>query len=115
MAHIYAAALRFYGNAAHVRSDEDPLGQLDSGEIRVVPGFTGRLLQQFDPDAPARSDVQVYRTLVSALPEGVAAGDYTISAEDKPAVAVTEETAGAWGGRDVTAMVRRCQDVRSVR
>ena len=49
VAHIYAAALRFYGNPAHVRSDQDPLGQLDSGEIRVVPGFTGRLLQRFDP------------------------------------------------------------------
>jgi len=111
VAHIYAAALRFYGNPAHVRADQDPLGQLDSGEIRVAPGFTGRLLQRFDPDAPARSDVQVYRTLVSALPEGVAAGDYTTSAEDKPAVAVTEKTAGDWGGRDVTAMVRRCGEV----
>lgn len=110
-AHLYAAALRFYGNPAHVRSDHDPLGQLDSGQIRVAPGFTGRLLQRFDPDAPARSDVQVYRTLVSALPEGVAAGDYTTSAEDKPAVAVTERTAGDWGGRDVMAMVRRCEDV----
>jgi glycine betaine/choline ABC-type transport system substrate-binding protein len=111
VAHIYAAALRFYGNLAHVRPDQDPLGQLDSGEIRVAPGFTGRLLQRFEPDAPARSDVQVYRRLVSALPEGVAAGDYTTSAEDKPAVAITEQTAERWGGRDVSAMIRRCGDV----
>lgn len=111
MAHIYAAALRFYGNPAHVQADKDPLARLDSGEIRVVPGFTGRLLTRFEPDASARSDVQVYRRMVSALPEGVAAGDYTISAEDKPAVAVTDETAAAWDGRDVTAVVRRCEDV----
>ncbi len=111
VAHLYAAALRFYGTPAHVRTEQDPLGQLDSGEIRVAPGFTGRLLQQFEPDASARSVVQVYRTLVSALPEGIAAGDYTTSAQDKPAVAVTGQTAEEWGARDVTAMVRRCADV----
>ena len=89
IAHLYAAALRFYGNAAHVQAVDDPLGRLDSGDIRVAPGFSGRLLEHFAPDSPARSDVQVYRTLLSVLPEGVAAGDYTTSAEDKPALAMT--------------------------
>ncbi|MCH9710352.1 MAG: hypothetical protein K0U69_12700 [Actinomycetia bacterium] len=111
VANIYAAALRFYGNPAHVRTERDPLGQLDSGEIRVAPGFTGRLLQRFEPDSPARSAAQVYRTLAAALPEGMAAGDYTMSAEDKPAIAVTDETARDWGARDVTAMMRRCEDI----
>lgn len=111
MAHLYAAALRFYGNPAHVRTVPDPFGGLDSGEIRVAPGFTGRLLQRLEPDAPARSEVQVYRSLVSALPEGVAAGDYTTSAQDKPAIAVTEMTAEDWGARDVTELVRRCGEV----
>lgn len=111
VAHLYAAALRFYGNAAHVQTDQDPFGGLDSGEILVAPGFTGRLLQRWDPDSPARSDAQVYRTLVSALPEGVAAGDYTQTAEDKPALAVTAQTVDDWGVRDVTEVVRRCRDV----
>ena len=86
LAHLYAAALRYYGSAAHVEAAPDPLTGLDSGAIRVVPGFTGRLLADLEPDATARSDEQVYRTMVSALPEGVAAGDYTTSAEDKPAL-----------------------------
>ncbi|HTI74943.1 MAG TPA: glycine betaine ABC transporter substrate-binding protein [Mycobacterium sp.] len=111
VAHLYAAALRFYGSPAHVRSVHDPVSELDSGEVRVAPGFTGQLLDRFDPDATARSDTQVYRTLLSVLPEGVAAGDYTTSAEDKPAIAVTEPTAAAWGGRDVTAVVRSCSKV----
>src|SRR5262245_44678728 len=111
VAHLYAAALRFYGSPAHVRSVQDPVIELDSGEVRVAPGFTGQLLQRFDPDAIARSDAQVYRAMVSVLPEGVAAGDYTTSAEDKPAVAVSERTADAWGGRDVTAAVRNCAKV----
>jgi glycine betaine/choline ABC-type transport system substrate-binding protein len=111
VAHLYAAALRFYGSPAYVQSVPDPVTELDSEDIRVAPGFTGRLLERFEPDATARSDAQVYRAMVSALPEGVAAGDYTTSAEDKPALAVTERTAHAWGGRDVTAAVRNCARV----
>ena len=108
VAHLYAAALRFYGSPAHVQSVSEPVAELDSATLRVVPGFTGRLLARFEPDARARSDAQVYRAMVSALPEGVAAGDYTTSAEDKPALAVTERTSDAWGGRDVTAAVASC-------
>lgn len=110
IAHLYASALGFYGSPAQIRTSDDPLAGLDSAEATVVPGFTGRLLEQFDPDAPARSDVQVYRSLLSALPEGVAAGDYTVAAEDKPAVAVTEAATGAWG-RDVSAFARQCPKV----
>jgi glycine betaine/choline ABC-type transport system substrate-binding protein len=111
VAQLYAAALRFYGSPAHAQSVPDPVTELDSGPVRVVPGFTGRLLERFEPDASARSDTQVYRAMVSALPEGVAAGDYTTSAEDKPTIAVIERTANAWGGRDVTAAVRSCAKV----
>jgi glycine betaine/choline ABC-type transport system substrate-binding protein len=111
VAHLYAAALRFYGSPAHVQSVRDPVTELDSGPVRVVPGFTGRLLDKFEPHATARSDTQVYRAMVSALPEGVAAGDYTTSAQDKPAIAVIERTADAWGGRDVTAAVSNCAKV----
>jgi glycine betaine/choline ABC-type transport system substrate-binding protein len=107
IAHLYVAALGFYGNPAHVTVSQDPLAGLDSGAATVVPGFTGRFLQRFDPDSAARSDVQVYRTLLSALPEGVAAGDYTTAAEDKPAMAVTERAAQKWGS-DVSALARRC-------
>jgi glycine betaine/choline ABC-type transport system substrate-binding protein len=114
IAHLYAAALRSYGNPAHVESADDPLTGLDSGDFRVMPGFTGRLLHRFAPDATARSAAQVYRDMASALPEGVAAGDYTTSAEDKPALAVTEAAADAWGGRDVTAAVRNCDKLRAV-
>jgi glycine betaine/choline ABC-type transport system substrate-binding protein len=111
VAHLYSAALRFYGSPAHVQSVQDPVTGLDSGEVRVAPGFTGQLLQRFDPDATARSDAQVYRVMVSALPEGVAAGDYTTSAEDKPTLAVSERTADAWGGRDVAVAARNCAKV----
>jgi osmoprotectant transport system substrate-binding protein len=108
LANLYAAALRSYGTAAHVESVPDPLAGLDSGAVAVVPGFTGRFLATFAPAMKARAAAQVYRDMASSLPEGVTAGDYAEAAEDKPALAVTEATADAWGGRDVTAAVRHC-------
>ena len=111
LANVYAAGLRYYGTAARVESVADPLAALDTGKASVAAGFTGRLLQRFDPESAARSAEQVYRAMVGALPEGMAAGDYAPAAEDKPALAVTEETANAWGGRDLAALVRNCSRV----
>jgi glycine betaine/choline ABC-type transport system substrate-binding protein len=112
LAHLYASALQSYGTAAHIDVVPDPLTGLDTGDVVVAPGLTGRLLNTFVPGAKARAAVQVYRDMVSALPEGVAAGDYAESAEDKPALAVTEATVDAWGGRDVTAAVRHCDTLK---
>jgi glycine betaine/choline ABC-type transport system substrate-binding protein len=112
LAQVYAAALRYYGSPAHVESSHDPVADLDTGDVTVVPGLTGRLLQRFDPDSTARADEQVYRSMISALPEGIGAGDYTQSAQDKPALAVTETTAGAWKRRDVTALVAHCGELK---
>ncbi|WP_066898765.1 glycine betaine ABC transporter substrate-binding protein [Mycolicibacterium houstonense] len=112
LGHLYAAALRYYGTAAAVTDTDGTLGVLDSGSVTVQPGFTGRFLTQLDPAATARSDEQVYRDLLSALPEGVAAGDYAMSAQDKPAVVVTEATAAAWGGTDLSALRRHCAQVQ---
>jgi glycine betaine/choline ABC-type transport system substrate-binding protein len=106
---LYAAALRYYGNPAHVESGADPLADLNTGDVLVVPGLTGRLLTRFDPGATARAPEQVYRSMIASLPEGIGAGDYAQSAGDEPAVAITEATERRWGGRDVTALVRNCE------
>lgn len=112
LGHLYAAALRYYGTPAVVTETDGSLGVLDSGSVTVQPGFTGRFLTRLDPAATARADEQVYRDLVSALPEGVAAGDYTMSAQDKPALVVAEATATAWGGTDLSALRRNCAQAR---
>jgi glycine betaine/choline ABC-type transport system substrate-binding protein len=112
LAHLYAAALRFYGSAAHVEVAPDPVGGLDSGDLDVVPGLTGVLLTRFEPDAPARSQAQVYRSMVAALPEGLAAGDYADTTSDKPLPAVTDRTAHDWGSTDTLAILKRCGTVR---
>jgi glycine betaine/choline ABC-type transport system substrate-binding protein len=108
LANVYAAALRSYGTPAHVETVPDPLAGLDSGQVSVVPGFTGRLLQGFAPGTPDITDEKVYKAMVGTLPEGVSAGDYTTAAEDKPAVAITESTSAKWGGRDLAALVGHC-------
>ena len=108
LANIYAGALRSYGFAARTQSTADPLNLLDSGTVSVVPAFTGKVLQAFQHGATVRSDQQVYRAMIAALPEGLAAGDYATAAEDKPALAVTHATAGAWGGTDLSALPRHC-------
>jgi len=108
LADIYTGALRSYGFPAHTELAPDPLTKLDSGAFVVVPGFTGRVLQAFQPGAAVRSDAQVYKAMVGALPEGIAAGDYTTAAEDKPALAVAESMSRSWGGGDLSALARHC-------
>lgn len=103
LAALYAAALRSYGFAARPDTDADPMAKLDSGAFTVVPAFTGQTLQRLQPGAVAMSEVQVYRAMIAALPEGVLAGDYTTAADDKPVLLVTQATAKAWGGHDLTA------------
>jgi glycine betaine/choline ABC-type transport system substrate-binding protein len=108
LADIYTGALRSYGFPAHTEPAPDPLSKLDAGSFVVVPDFTGRVLQLFAPGSTVRSDSQVYQAMVGALPEGIAAGDYTTAAEDKPALAVTGATAKSWGGTDLSALTRHC-------
>jgi glycine betaine/choline ABC-type transport system substrate-binding protein len=109
LAAIYLAALRAYGFAARADVAADPLASLDSGAFTVAPAFTGQVLQTLQPGAPVLSDAQVYRAMIGALPEGVAAGDYATAAEDKPVLLVTQPTAHAWGGNELSALPKHCE------
>ena len=108
LADVYTGALRSYGFPARTEQASNPLAKLDSGAFIVVPSFTGRVLQAFQPGATVRSDAQVYKAMIGALPEGIAAGDYTTAAEDKPALAVAESTSKSWGGSDLSALAQHC-------
>jgi glycine betaine/choline ABC-type transport system substrate-binding protein len=103
LAALYAAALRSYGFPARPETAPDPMAKLDAGAFTVVPAFTGQTLRLLQPGSTAMSDTAVYRAMIAALPEGVLAGDYTTAAEDKPVLLVTQATAKAWGGHDLTA------------
>jgi hypothetical protein len=75
-----------------------PVADLDTGDVTVVPGFTGQLLNRFDPDATARGDEQVYRSMISALPEA-SPPVTTPSRQDKPTLAVTRRRRGSGAAR----------------
>ena len=100
LAHVYAAALRYYGTPVRVQTFADPLAELDSGAATIVPGRTGAVLTRLAPGVAGRGDEQVYKAMIGVLPEGVTAGDYTTAAEDKPALAVTKATAKT-NGKDI--------------
>jgi glycine betaine/choline ABC-type transport system substrate-binding protein len=108
LADVYTGALRSYGFPARTEQAPNPLAKLDSGTFVVVPSLTGRVLQAFQPGANVRSDAQVYKAMIGALPEGIAAGDYTTAAEDKPALAVAEPTSKSWGGSDLGTLPQHC-------
>jgi len=108
LGHLYASALRGTGAAVRLEAVADPVAGLDAGELTVVPGFTGRFLAMFARDSAARSDRGVYWALAGALPEGLAVGDYAMTAEDKPTLAVTKATATGWGDSDLPTLVRHC-------
>jgi len=108
LAALYVAALRSYGFGAHTETADDPMTKLDLGDVTVVPAFTGQLLRALQPAASVLSDAQVYRAMIAALPEGIVAGDYATAAEDKPAVLVTQATAKAWGGSDLSELPGHC-------
>jgi hypothetical protein len=50
----------------------------------------------------------VYKAMVGALPEGIAAGDYTTAAEDKPALAIAGSTSKGWGGSELGVLTKHC-------
>lgn len=111
LAEVYVAALQSYGFAARAETARDPMTKLDSGVFTVVPAFTGQVLQNLQPGASALSDSPVYRAMIAALPEGIAAGDYTTAAEDKPALMVTQSTANAWGGNNLNELPSHCAEL----
>jgi glycine betaine/choline ABC-type transport system substrate-binding protein len=108
LADVYTGALRSYGFPARTGQAPNPLAKLDSGTFVVVPSLTGRVLRAFQPGTEVRADAQVYKAMIGALPEGIAAGDYTTAAEDKPALAVAELTSKSWGGSDLGALPQHC-------
>ncbi|OBR98281.1 hypothetical protein A9W98_00290 [Mycobacterium gordonae] len=108
LAALYVSALRSYGFPSHAETAADPMAKLDAGAFTVVPGYTGRVLRQLQPGASELSDKQVYQAMNAALPEGVAAGDYATAAEDKPTLIVTPATSAAWGGSDLSLLLRHC-------
>lgn len=110
LAHIYAAVVQATGIDTRVRESADPVAELDTGIASVAPGFTGRVLRQFEPQQrPTGDEEATYKAMIAALPAGVAAADYG-TAEDRPALAVTASP-GASSKPTLAAFVRHCDEL----
>ncbi|GAA4885775.1 ABC transporter substrate-binding protein [Saccharopolyspora cebuensis] len=111
--HVYAEALRGTGAEVETRprigAREFYVNAARSGELAVVPEYTGNLLQYLDPRATATESTQVTEALRAALPPELEV--LTPSpAENSDVLTVTPETA-AGGVRSMADLGPRCGDL----
>jgi osmoprotectant transport system substrate-binding protein len=98
IAEIYAQALEAKGvkveKKLNIGAREVYVKALQSGEIDLVPEYSGNLLTYFDAEATATSAEEVEEALDTALPEGLEVLE-AAAAEDKDSLNVTSEFAEA--------------------
>lgn len=96
LAEIYAAALEAKGvdveRQLGIGAREVTYGQLQSGDLTIMPEYNGALLQYLDQDATATTTQDVNTALAAALPPELEILD-SAAAEDKDSLTVTSETA----------------------
>lgn len=96
IAEIYAQGLEAKGvkvnKKLNIGAREVYLPALESGEIDLLPEYSGNLLSFIDPDATATSPEQIEDALDDALPENLEVLD-AAQAEDKDSLNVTPEFA----------------------
>jgi osmoprotectant transport system substrate-binding protein len=97
LAEIYAAALESkgvkVGKKLNIGSREVYIPALQDGSIDLLPEYNGALLSYLKKGEIKESSPEaVYAALEGALPQGIVALEQS-TAEDKDAVAVTQETA----------------------
>lgn len=93
IAEIYAQALEDAGFTVernfNIGQRDAILPSLESGELDLIPEYTGNLLQYYNADATATQPDEVYSELVDALPDGLTALDYS-PATDQDSYNVTQ-------------------------
>ncbi len=114
IAEIYAGALTSIGVTVEKKlnfgSRELYLSAIQSGEITVLPDYTGNLLLQYDKAATAASSEEVYTALQAALPEDLNVLQYS-PAEDKDALAVLPATAQKYGLKSIADLTPVCGEL----
>src|SRR5699024_516991 len=96
IAEIYAQVLEDEGFEVQrdfqIGQREVYMPELESGEIDLVPDYTGNLVQYYSDEADSGSPEEVYEQVGDALPEGLQALDFA-EATDQDSYTVTSETA----------------------
>lgn len=109
--HIYGNALVRSGSRVTARpqsgTQSEVVESVVAGDATFTVGFTGELLEAFDPGATATEGDEVYAAMMAALPEGVTAAD-PAPAEDAPVYVVTRTTSETRGLRAMSDLAGRC-------
>lgn len=96
IAEIYAQVLEDEGFEVQrdfqIGQREVYMPELESGEIDLVPDYTGNLVQYYNDEADSGSPEEVYEQVGEALPDGLQALDFA-EATDQDSYTVTSETA----------------------
>jgi len=104
LASIYSQALKTKGvkveEKFNIGSREVLYGQLQSGNLTVLPEYNGALLGYLDPKTTASGTEQVNAALKEKLPAALAVLDSS-AAEDKDSLTVTQETADRLGLKSI--------------
>ncbi|MFD3702712.1 hypothetical protein ACFWUP_06150 [Nocardia sp. NPDC058658] len=91
LAEIYSQALARTGTpTAVVTQLVNPLGDLDSGRIAVLPARNGDLLTDWNPGSPARKPDEVTTAVNASLPQGLSVTDAADGTDLRPPAALPD-------------------------
>lgn len=114
LAEIYAQGLEVRGVTVErsfaIGTRETYLPTLRSGEVDLVPEYTGNLLRALDPRATATAPEEVYQQVLRALPPTLTLLQQA-AAQNSDAVVVTRAYAEQNGLRSIEDLVRLCPTV----
>ncbi|WP_375478071.1 glycine betaine ABC transporter substrate-binding protein [uncultured Jatrophihabitans sp.] len=109
LADIYADALSAAGATVskklNIGSREKYIPALQSGDINLIPEYSGVLLQYFDKTSTAASSADVFAALQKALPSKLEVLTQS-QAQDKDAIVVTAATAAKYGLKSIADLAK---------
>ncbi|WP_405010789.1 ABC transporter substrate-binding protein [Kitasatospora sp. NBC_01539] len=114
LASIYSQALKAKGVSVqekfNIGSREVLYGQLQSGNLTVLPEYNGALLGYLDPKTTAAGTQAVDAALLQKLPAGLTILD-PAAAEDKDSLTVTQESAAKLGLKSIADLNGKAADL----
>ena len=108
LAELYAGALAAKGvpvtKKLNIASRETYVPALKSGEIDLIPEYTGAFAKYLNADADTSDEPTALASLKAALPENLAALEPS-SAQDKDSITVTKQTADKYSLKTIEDLV----------
>ena len=108
LAELYAGALEAKSiqvtRKLNIASRETYVPALKSGEIDLIPEYTGAFAKYLNPDADTSDEATALASLKAALPENLVALEPS-SAQDKDSITVTKQTADKYSLKTIEDLV----------